>query len=245
MRGLGNGAIRKYSNPISAATAARSARLMPRFGKPNATGRSTGVVTGRRGKLMKPPKGEPWCWLTRELLTSAAWRSLRINGRRFIDFLMLEHMAHAGTENGRLKATYAQLNAFGIPKVKINEAIAEVEGVGLVECKRGGQRVATTYTLTWLPIDGLTPATNKWRRFQNQKSAPTSEGRTSESAPTSEGSASPIPNDSGVESAPTSEGPSILRFPSNELPADEKSENLPTPRKSAPAADVEMKLRGA
>ena len=47
---------------------------MSRFGKPDATGRSSGKLGGRAGKLMKPPQGEPWVWLTRELLASDAWR---------------------------------------------------------------------------------------------------------------------------------------------------------------------------
>jgi hypothetical protein len=47
---------------------------------------------------------EPFVMLPRELIASDAWRSLGINGRRLIDFLLLEHMGHGGKENGKLKA---------------------------------------------------------------------------------------------------------------------------------------------
>jgi hypothetical protein len=34
-------------------------------------------------------------------------------------------------------------------------------------CHRGGMRVATTYTLTWLPTHDGAPATNAWRAHRN------------------------------------------------------------------------------
>jgi hypothetical protein len=119
------------------------------------------------GKAQRPPVGEPWVWLTRELLSSDAWRSLSINGRRFIDALLIEHMAHAGRANGQLKATHRQLYQMGIGQHHATRAICEAEELGLVDCHRGGMRVATTYTLTWLqPHDGA-PASNRWRSYRN------------------------------------------------------------------------------
>ena len=41
------------------------------------------------GAAQRPPKGEPWCWETRELRASDAWRSAGINARRLIDFLLI------------------------------------------------------------------------------------------------------------------------------------------------------------
>ena len=41
----------------------------------------------RERQSATPAAGEPWVWLTRELLRSDAWRSLGINGRRVVDFL--------------------------------------------------------------------------------------------------------------------------------------------------------------
>ena len=61
-----------------------------------------------------PPSGESFVWLTRELLSSDAWRSQSIHTRRLIDFLLLEYLRRAGQTNGQLKAPYRQLYAFGV-----------------------------------------------------------------------------------------------------------------------------------
>ena len=184
-----------------------------RFGKPDSTGRSSGKVGGRRGKAQKPPAGEPWCWLTREMLASQAWRSLSINARRFMDFLLIEHMNHAGTENGGLKATYQQLEQFGLHANKISAAIVDCEKAGLIASERGGMRVATTYTLTWLPSRHDTPASNKWKQFKVQKSTRTSEGNKPAQV-RAEGTN--LPAQVRADSTPISAGPSISRRGSSE-----------------------------
>ncbi len=103
--------------------------------------------------------------LPRDLLASDAWRTISINGRRFIDFLMLEHLRHGGRQNGNLKAPQRQLYAAGVGPHHCSEAIAEVEERGLVEVYRYGQRVATEYGLTWLPTHDGSPASNQWRSY--------------------------------------------------------------------------------
>jgi hypothetical protein len=120
----------------------------------------------------RPPVGEPYIWLPRELLASDAWRSAGINTRRFIDFLMLEQMGKGGQENGKLKATDRQLRAFGIGARHITRAIREAEKLGLVDCIKGGMRVATMYRLTWLESHDGTPATTRWRVYPNPNFAP-------------------------------------------------------------------------
>jgi hypothetical protein len=122
-------------------------------------------------KLNRPPAGQPWIWLSRELLASDAWRSLSINGHRVIHFLMIEHMSKGGRANGNLKAPYRQLEQIGIGMRLIASAISETEEVGLVESHRGGMRTATTYTLTWLPLHDGTPPTDRWRPYQNAQLA--------------------------------------------------------------------------
>src|SRR5690349_15302677 len=112
---------------------------MPRFGKPDQRGRSSGKLSGREGKLRRPPEGEPWVWLTADLLTSHSWRALSVNGRRLMDRLLIEHMAHAGRENGRLKATHDQLVEYGLPRACIRAAIEHCEVLGLIEHHRGGR----------------------------------------------------------------------------------------------------------
>jgi hypothetical protein len=107
--------------------------------------------------------------LPRELLASDAWRSLSINARRFVDFLMLEHLAHGGKENGNLKATARQLYTFGIGAHQLTAAIFEVEQAGLVDCHRGGMRVATIYSLTWLPLHDGSPPSDRWREYRKPR----------------------------------------------------------------------------
>jgi hypothetical protein len=110
-----------------------------------------------------PKRTESFVKLPRILLESEAWRSLGINGRRFLDFLMLEHMRHSGQENGSLLAPRRQLEQYGIGARYISHAIDQAERLGLVDCKRGVGRHPSVYALTWLPMgDGSAPS-NRWR----------------------------------------------------------------------------------
>jgi hypothetical protein len=63
----------------------------------------------------RPPKGEPWIWLTREMLSSPAWRALSPAALKVVKRVMLEHMAHACTANGNLVVTYGD---FPCPRAK-------------------------------------------------------------------------------------------------------------------------------
>ena len=128
-------------------------------------------------KKNRPPAGEAWVWLTRDLIASDAWRSLGINGRRLIDFLLIENMGKAGTQNGKLKAPHRQLEAFGIGRRLIADAIRETEILGLVECRRAGQRASSTYALTWLPRHDDAPALDYWRGYRNCKLRPLTKPR--------------------------------------------------------------------
>jgi hypothetical protein len=128
-------------------------------------------VTGKPSN--GPPKGASWVWLTRELLSSDAWRSLA-NGRRFIDFLVLEHLNNGGKLNGNLKAPRRQLEDFGLGAHQITAAIEEAERSGLVDCKRPGERKANFYALTWLPLHDGTLASDRWRLFRNPALKPLS-----------------------------------------------------------------------
>lgn len=113
----------------------------------------------------RPPQGAAWVWVTRELLESDAWKSASVSCRRLLDFLMIEHMKHGGRANGRLKAPHRQLAHAGIHPSLVSKAIQEAERRGLVVCHRGGQRVASSYALAWLPLFDGTPATDGWRTF--------------------------------------------------------------------------------
>lgn len=140
---------------------------MSSFGKPDATGRSSGKYAGRRGAAKRPPKDEPWVWRTREITASDAWRCRSINVVRLIDFLELEHMNHAGTENGNLFATHSQLIEWGIGKNYVTDAIDEAVFLGLVKVQRGGRWAgrndASKYRLTYYVDRDGNPATNEWK----------------------------------------------------------------------------------
>lgn len=118
-------------------------------------------------RKQRPPAGEPWVWLTRNLLRSPAWRGLSINGRRFVEFLLIEHMSKGGSKNGKLRAPHRQLQEFGIPGPYVAAAIREAEERGLVTCRRAGMRTATEFTIAWLPTSDGDPADNGWQGFRD------------------------------------------------------------------------------
>ncbi len=139
---------------------------MPRFGRPNATGRSSGKLSGRACEIFGPPKDKPWFWLPCELLASPAWRLRGINCARLIDFLLVEHRNHAGRENGNLMATYDQLVGYGLSRRLISHAIAEAEFLGLLRVDRGGRwansNQPSTFRLTFYANRQGNPPTNEW-----------------------------------------------------------------------------------
>jgi hypothetical protein len=131
-------------------------------------------------------KGEAFVKMPRDLLESEAWRSLSINARRFIDILMLEHLRHAGRDNGRLLAPWRQLEAAGIGARYIGDAIDEAATRGLVVVKHGRARRPNIYGLTWLPLfDGTTLG----RPWLSTRPAIPSEGKALDAVMPSEGKA--------------------------------------------------------
>ncbi len=106
-------------------------------------------------------------WHTSKLMESPAWRLRSINARRVIDFLEIDHMAHAGTENGHLMATYDQLAEFGVPRSEIRGAIEELEFLGLIRWERGGRWAGTNqpskFRLTYYADRNHNSATNEWK----------------------------------------------------------------------------------
>ena len=96
-------------------------------------------------------KGEAFVKLPRDVLESTSWQQLGINARRFLDFLMIEHLRHGGKHNGYLLAPQRQLYDFGIGAHFVTAAIEEVERAGLVTCERGTGKRPSYYGLTWIP----------------------------------------------------------------------------------------------
>jgi hypothetical protein len=111
------------------------------------------------------------------MLESPAWQSLSLVARRVIDRIILEHMAHAGTENGNLVVTYKHFTNFGIRHSSISGAIQEAVERGFViitekgRASTGPNRWPTRYALGWLPLKDGTPATNRWKAWTKRRSA--------------------------------------------------------------------------
>ena len=143
-----------------------------------AHGRTTNQVAGKRmRKALGLPQGVGFCVpVPRDLLISAAWLTMSDQCRKLIDGLMTEHADHGGLENGNLKAPYDMLEARGMRRGTILNAIVEAKALGIVDPTRGvrsyGSRKAPSlYRLTWLGTpDGLTP-TNEWRAIKTDDEA--------------------------------------------------------------------------
>jgi hypothetical protein len=135
-----------------------------------------GFVTHRfKSKLNAPPIGQPWIWMSHELLESGAYRCLSIHGIRALNRIQIEHMAHGGLENGRLKVTWNDFVKYGIGRRYVAFAITEITAMGIVAIERRGRKFhgedrgdPTQYRLTYLPVSepaNMYPATNEWKRF--------------------------------------------------------------------------------
>jgi hypothetical protein len=106
------------------------------------------------------------------MLESEAWCSLSLTARRVLDRVMIEHMAHAGSENGNLVVTYDDFVRFGIRRNSLKSAITQTVTKGwLIITEKGRPSVGpdrwpTRYALGWLPRFDGTPALNRWKGWR-------------------------------------------------------------------------------
>jgi hypothetical protein len=112
------------------------------------------------------------------MLESEPWRALTLSGRLVLDRLMIEHMAHAGTQNGELIVTYDQFLAFGISSRRaVAQGIEIAVALGFLDITARGYRAfgsarrPARYGLTWLPRCDGTLASNRWKRFSSSEEA--------------------------------------------------------------------------
>jgi hypothetical protein len=120
---------------------------------------------------------------TRALLESAAWQRRSIHLVRVLDRLELEHLDHAGKENGFLKVTFDQFAKAGVSMRFIKPALTEGVALGLIIIthqggyRGAGRRDPSTYQLTYLawkfipavgPPQYLEP-TNEWKKVSGTK----------------------------------------------------------------------------
>jgi hypothetical protein len=101
------------------------------------------------------------------MLESAAWRGLGINARKLIDRLLMEHRAHGGYENGKLKCPHTDLILYGLSRNKVTEAIEEAVAFGFVRVIQGGRyatgREPNLYRLTFYGDHEGGYPTNEWK----------------------------------------------------------------------------------
>ena len=132
-------------------------------------------------KVREIDDGMPFAQLPLDLLISPAWCGQSINCRRLIDFLMAEHLRHAGLENGRLIATYDHLVTAGIGRRLVSPSLDEAEARGLACIDRGTRASRTSsfsnrFRLTFFKTvqrDSFgrtvwTAPTHEWRRYKNE-----------------------------------------------------------------------------
>jgi hypothetical protein len=128
---------------------------------------------GKFSSLNAPPRDESWLWLTREMMESPAWAALPLASRRVIDRLMVEHMSHAGTENGNLKVSYDQFADFGLRRASLPEAIKVAVELGFIDIvsegivSYGAARRPAAYGLAWLHRADRTPPSQRWKAFKH------------------------------------------------------------------------------
>lgn len=109
-----------------------------------------------------------WAWLTIEMMTSPAFRTLSGNASKSFFRLLIEHNAHGALQNGRLTVTHEQFTEYGVTGEYVADAVDELEYKGLVKVQRGragsGTPHSNVYTLTHVGDFEGAPATNGWRR---------------------------------------------------------------------------------
>src|SRR5438874_12341460 len=118
-----------------------------------------------------PPAGQSWVWHTVDMRTTEKWRKMPLMCHRLLERIELEHMAHNGRENGRLKIAYSQFEKWGISRRSIPAAIKYAVEAGFLEVPKRGYHLKDTmneYRLTYF-------ATRERVRGSHEWSAPTNE----------------------------------------------------------------------
>lgn len=142
------------------------AKFNPRDRSRTETGKTASLV---RRHTQPPTDQGGWMAISRDFLESAAYRSLSVNARKCLDRLIVEHIGHGRTENGRLIVTHEQFIEYGVTGEYAGDAVDELAYKGLVKAERGkagnGTSHPTVFTLTFDGTYDGAPATNQWKKF--------------------------------------------------------------------------------
>ena len=118
-----------------------------------------------------------WAWLPREALESPAYRALSLSGHRVLARIQLEHLAHAGKENGKLPVTFLDFEEYGIHRSAIAPAIREAEALGFIRITREGRsgngewRIPNMFALAHLPTTDDPKPSESWKRIKTTEDA--------------------------------------------------------------------------
>jgi hypothetical protein len=117
----------------------------------------------------------------RQLIDSPVLWVLSLAAHRALIRIELEHMAHGGSENGKLPVTYKDLERCGIHPNAIAPALRELEALGIIETTRRGYGGAAevrepslyrlTYVMAWNAgrTDGA--GTHEYLQFKTREDA--------------------------------------------------------------------------
>jgi hypothetical protein len=133
-----------------------------KWSKSQRNGRYSGPFVGRMATMLESP----------------AHRVLSLAALRVMARIESEHLAHAGTENGRLIVTFRQFEEWGVHRDSVAPAIRELEALGFIEVTERGcagnadSRKANRYRMTYRPAEGH-PAdgSHEWRRIKTMEEA--------------------------------------------------------------------------
>jgi hypothetical protein len=91
--------------------------------------------------INKPPQGVPCVWCCHEMMASPAWMELLKHRAAFqvVSRIMVEHMRHAGLENGWLPVTYTDFVKYGVRRKSVPDGIAIAEALGFIKCTERGR----------------------------------------------------------------------------------------------------------
>ena len=137
----------------------------------------TGAHSQRPGRNKPGSIDGPFIAHRLPVLESRAWGQLSLAARRILDRLEIEHMNHAGRENGALPCAYRDFEAFGIRKSSVKSALDSLMALGFIELTEPGRagngegRRVARYRLTYIATSKAGP-TDDWRAHDEPAATP-------------------------------------------------------------------------
>jgi hypothetical protein len=194
--------------------------------------------------MAKKKHDEPFVMLPQSLLQSYAWRAASRACRQVIDRICIEHMAHAGTHNGRLVVRKVDFLEYGIGNDQIAPAQREACALGIVILTKRGRagnaehRAPHQWGLAFLrdKKSGAMVST-AWKRFQSLREAKALAAETRRIKDTAAVSA-------GKRRAERRKAAKVLHFPVRETRTETGPGNQDRPRSGKPGPSFRSEKPG-